>query len=154
MASTTVAKLVVTKLTKYGFQVADGSYVNYSKKFPEAEKTQIVPGFSFDGELYIADSGTQYLNKVLGGSATASAPAVAPKAVDSDRAKRFTPKGYIGGKKSNDMSKEEWAEKDVRISRQGCIQAAVHALAPVLGENVFEAAAALADKMLAYVNQK
>lgn len=44
------------------------------------------------------------------------------------------------------LTNEEWAAKDRRISRQGCIQVAVQVT------SVFEKAKELADKMLEYVN--
>lgn len=49
--------------------------------------------------------------------------------------------------KANEMSKEDWAAKDRRISRQGVIQIAVQ-VAPT-----FEKAVELADRMLEYVNK-
>jgi hypothetical protein len=46
-----------------------------------------------------------------------------------------------------EMSKDEWASKDRRISRQGCIQVAVQVTTN------FDKAVELADRMLEYVNR-
>ena len=46
----------------------------------------------------------------------------------------------------SNMSKEEWASKDRRISRQGCIQIAVQVT------STFNEAVKFADQMLEYVN--
>src|ERR1051326_107676 len=63
--SVTVKTFKVKSLSKYGF-FADGveKGVYFSKKLLEADKTRIVPGVSFDGELFTSDSGGLYLNKV------------------------------------------------------------------------------------------
>ncbi len=161
MASTMKELIKVSKLTKFGFQVND-EYVNFSKQLPEADKTRVVPGAEFDAELYVADSGKRYLNKILSSIPSASSPSAVPTGVvapDAERAKKFTPKFQkkeegTSGANSAGMSKEEWASKDRRISRQGCIQAAVQALAPVLSpDDLFKAASALSDQMLDYVNK-
>lgn len=147
MAQTTVVKVKVQELTKYGFKAND-RYVGLSKNLSEADKTRLVPGAEFEAEYYVADSGKEYLNKIVGQVSTAkpsettvTKPAFKPKYQKKD---------------DSGLSKEEWAAKDVRISRQGCIQAAVNALAATAGnvEQLFDDAAMLADKMLAYVNQK
>jgi hypothetical protein len=159
MASTVKDRIKVANLTKFGFQVGT-EFVNYSKQLPEADKTQVVPGAEFDAEMYVADSGKRYLNKILASVHTLGvvAPTIANPlghAVDTERAKKFTPKFQKKEDTSSGLSKDEWAAKDVRISRQGCIQAAVHALGPVLGaDSLFAEASKLADQMLAYVNKK
>jgi len=162
MATTVMAKIKVQELTKYGFKAND-KYVNYSKQLDETSKTKIVPGAEFDCELYVADSGKEYLNKILRQST--SVAAVSVPNVDVERAKKitdyaqgkpraFTPKFNKTVAVDNSMSKGEWAAKDTRISRQGSIQAAVKALASVLGPEVlFVEAAKLADQMLEYVNR-
>lgn len=155
MASTTMTKITVERLTPYGF-AAGGAYINYSKQFNEADKAKVVPGASFDAEVYVADSGKQYLNKILGNmsvSAVAAPSGVSVTPAPAASVKTFKPK--YQKKEDSGMSKEEWAAKDVRISRQGCIQAAVNALGPVMvGDGLFEAAKVLADQMLDYVNSK
>ncbi len=100
------------------------------------------------------------MNKIVARSAKVEAPRtpvvidVMPP-VDVERAKKFIPKFEKKATSDNSMSKEEWAAKDVRISRQGLIQAAVHALGPVVGlETLFEEAEKLANQMLEYVNRK
>lgn len=155
MASTVKEKIVVSELSKFGFKVGQ-EYVNYSKKLPEADKTKVVPGAEFEAELFVADSGKRYLNKILASVAAAgvATPAVAP-VVDAERAKRFTPKFQKKDSTDSSMSKEEWAAKDQRISRQGVIQAAVIALAPVVSLEKLEGEAVkLATAMLSFVNGK
>ena len=158
MNSNVIVKVKVEKLTKFGYADGEG-YVSYSKNLTDHDKALIVPGAAFEAEIYTAPSGARYLNKVV----ARSAAVVAPKAqeltppvtdvtppVDTERAKKFMPKFT---KKSDDtMSKEEWAAKDQRISRQGVIQAAVIALAPVVSLEILpEEAVKLATKMLEFV---
>jgi len=159
MSQTTVVKVKVEELSKYGFK-ANGRYVNYSKQITEADKARVVPGAEFEAEYFVSDSGKEYLNKIVARSPKVDAPKVeTPKAateakpnVDSDRAKRFTPKFNKEKAPDNSMSKEEWAAKDQRISRQGVIQAAVIALAPVVSLDVLpEEAVKLATEMLKFV---
>lgn len=159
MSSQTVVKVIVEDLTKFGYK-ANGRFVNYSKKLSDADKARVVPGAQFEAEYFIADSGKEYLNKILAtgvAQAPSSQPVVASVAkpetkVDGERAKHFTPK--YQKKEDSGLSKDEWAAKDRRISRQGCIQAAVNALGPVMSaDDLFKAAKALADQMLDYVNE-
>jgi len=127
---------------------------NWSKNIKEAEKGKIVPGASFDMDIYVADSGKKYVNSVNGMLEVGSVPKTAPK---YNAPKTVSTTAYTGRKSTTDdtMSKAEWAAKDQRISRQGCIQAAVQALAPALAIDVlFENASKLADQMLGYVNPK
>jgi len=155
MATNQVVKVKVEELTKYGFK-ANGRYVNYSKQFNESDKANIVPGVEFEAEYYIANSGKEYLNKILSFNTsqktkTVTAPVVEAKP-DTARAKHFTPKFNKEKAPDNSMSKEEWAAKDQRISRQGVIQAAVIALAPVVSLEVLPIeAVSLAIEMLKFV---
>ncbi len=161
MANVTVVKVKVQELTKYGFKAND-RYVGLSKQLPEADKTRIVPGAEFEAEYYVADSGKEYLNKIL---ASVPSAQVAPKhpvaellkavQVDVERAKKFVPKYAKKDVVDNSMSKDEWAAKDQRISRQGVIQAAVIALAPTIATDMlFAEADKLATQMLDFVNRK
>lgn len=152
MSTTTVVKVKVQELTKYGFKAND-RYVGLSKNLSEADKTKLVPGAEFEAEVYIADSGKEYLNKILVMSTSSDSVKVQPAGnqagVDTERAKKFTPKFE---KKSDisisaGLSKDEWAAKDRRISRQGCIQVAVQV------QSNFEEAVKLAEQMLEFVNQ-
>lgn len=117
MASTTVVKVTVEELTKYGFK-ANGRYVNYSKQLSETDKTKVVPGASFEAEYYVADSGKEYLNKIVNTRASQTPPVAVvaealAKAVDTERAKKFTPKFTKKEEAvSNSMSKADWAAKD------------------------------------------
>jgi hypothetical protein len=151
MPKTENVNVNVVELTKWGFKDQMG-YVSLSKNLTEKDKAVLVPGVAFSAELYIADSGTRYLNRILSKVET---PITATKAVtdvnppkDVERAKKFTPKySKPEAGTSAGLTKDEWASKDRRISRQGCIQVAVQ----VAGS--FEDAAILADKMLEYVNR-
>lgn len=167
MATTQVVKVRVQELSKYGFKAND-KYVNYSKQISEEDKAKVVPGAEFEAEIYVADSGKEYLNKVL--KLLPLSPGIAPYAaavqapisempygvagtkVDTERAKKFTPKYQKKDAVDNTMSKEEWAAKDQRISRQGAIQAAMIALAPVVTLTLLPGEAIkLAKQMLEFV---
>jgi hypothetical protein len=157
MANTKVVEVTVEELTKYGYK-ANGKYVNYSKQFNESDKANIVPGVKFSAEYYIADSGKEYLNKIVSFNVKDIPKAVEKKEVspqvDPERAKKFTPKFQKKDAIDNSMSKAEWAAKDHRISRQGAIQAAVQALAPVVGlDNLLDEAVKLSEGMLNFVNK-
>jgi hypothetical protein len=93
------------------------------------------------------------LNKIIqtaSGAVNTSKPIIS---ADLERARKFTPK--FTKKEDNSMSKEEWASKDLRISRQGVIQAAVQAVAPIVAlEEVYNEAEKLANQMLKFVNTK
>lgn len=151
MAQTTIVKVKVQKLTQYGFKAND-RYVGLSKQLPESDKTKLVPGAEFEAEFYIADSGKEYLNKIIAMNVTQPATVELSESkvsekVDTERAKKFTPKYEKKSEAiSAGLSKDEWAAKDRRISRQGCIQVAVQV------QSDFEQAKALADKMLEFVN--
>ena len=159
MAQTVVVKVTIEELSKYGFK-ANGKYVGLSKQLSDADKARLVPGASFEAEYYVADSGKEYLNKIIGNAVAFPAKAVEqPKAattsvVDTARAKKFTPSFTKKADAiSAGLSKDEWAAKDQRISRQGVIQAAVIALAPVVSlESLPEEAIKLAEIMLIFVN--
>jgi hypothetical protein len=144
MANTQVVKVTVQELSKYGFKAND-KYVGLSKNLSEADKTKIVPGASFEAEYYVADSGKEYLNKIL--SPINAQAIVVNKVVDTERAKKFVPKyEKKADATSAGLSKDEWAAKDRRISRQGCIQVAVQV------QSDFAEAVKLANQMLAFVN--
>lgn len=157
MSNNTVVKVKVQELTKYGFKNND-KFVNYSKNLSEGDKARVVPGAEFEAEFYVADSGKEYLNKVLSfvnlaGMQTKAVTDINPP-VDTERTKRFTPKFTKKDAVDNSMSKEDWNRKDERISRQGLFQACVHALAPVVSlEMLYDEAVKLADKGLEYVNR-
>src|ERR1700690_1264616 len=161
MSNNTIVKVKVEQLSKFGYKDSEG-FVSYSKNLTDHDKALVVPGAEFEAELYTAPSGARYLNKIV-----ARAPHVqvskpvanengnpgeqSESKPDTARAKRFTPK--FEKKADNSMSKEEWAAKDQRISRQGVIQAAVIALAPVVSlEQLPEEAIKLATEMLKFVN--
>jgi hypothetical protein len=169
MPSTQVVQVVVEKLNKFGFYDQTGG-VYYSKNLKDADKLKVVPGAKFNAEYYVADSGSRYLNKVFDmltpTEAVKKETIHAPKATKTEVLKAHAAqedKGLVsvGGlvtkmATSSTMSKEEWQAKDVRISRQGVIQAAVQALTgvyPTVGD-LYGAAEELALKMLDFVNEK
>jgi hypothetical protein len=160
MSNRTIKKVVVQELTKWGYKDASG-YVNFSKTLSENDRAAVVPGAEFDAEIYLSDptdkypNGTRYLNKIV--AQTAKVKVNKPAAsvsdfnppVDTARAKKFTPKfeKKTDALTSAGLSKDEWAAKDRRISRQGCIQVAVQVQAD------WDQAVELANKMLEFVNQ-
>jgi hypothetical protein len=148
--ATTVKELVkVDELSKFGFKVGQ-EYVNYSKQLSESDKAKVVPGVSFEAEMYVADSGKRYLNKVLTTVATNKPIETKPLPVGL-KVERKEVKSIV----SEVMSKQDWADKDVRISRQGCIQAAVRAVATFSTQDeLFNNAVQLANQMLEFVNGK
>jgi hypothetical protein len=171
MANNTIVKVAVLELSKFGYKDANG-YVNYSNNCTDHDKGLVVPGASFEAELYTAPSGARYLNKIVARASHVEAPKAqaavtdfnppvdverAKKVIDAAQGKRpaFTPKFTKEKPVDNTMSKEDWANKDQRISRQGVIQAAVIALAPTMTvEVLFDEADKLATQMLEFVNRK
>ena len=148
MANTVVETITVAALTKYGFKGTDGKFVSWSKFVSDAVKAEVVPGLSFEGELYVSPTGTRYLNKIV--KKLEAKNLGAPAAVPKPSVKKTVP--VVEDKP---MSRADWDSKDKRISRHGVIQAAVQAVAPhVALEEVFKAAEALANQMLDYVNDK
>jgi len=64
MATTVNEVVQIKQLTKYGFQLEDGSYVNWSKNLKDTDKLKVVPGASLEIELYISDKGSKYANSI------------------------------------------------------------------------------------------
>lgn len=110
MANTQVEKIKVKGFSKFGFQLENGEYINFSKTIKDADKGRIVPGGEFEVEMYRADSGKGYVNKVLG-SSTVAAPVVPPLVAPVFK---NTPTVKLLAKKAEDnsMSKSDWAAKD------------------------------------------
>lgn len=152
MASTMKQTVTIGELSKWGPKVGD-EYFSFSKKIKEADKARIVPGAVLELDLYVADSGKKYINSVLGNSFALEAPKlVAPVFKDTPVAK---PIKAAASKKSEEMTRADWDAKDLRISRQGVIQAAVQAVAGFsTQEDLYKNAEELANKMLAFVNHK
>lgn len=134
--------IIVTKNVqgKFGPQLLVGKEYYSFGKFYKGE-TALELGVPIVVDVFTTEAGKKYINKVTG----ASAPAlVAPVFKDTPVVKAKAVKPVVT---DNSMSKDEWAAKDTRISRQGVIQVAVQ----VAGS--FEDAVVLADRMLNYVNQ-
>jgi len=141
IASGTRRTYTVQELTKYGFRAND-TYVNYSKNISEADKGRIIPGLTFDAEVYVAASGKEYIEKIVSTVDVVGNLAVSPSGNKTENPRAATKPVPA---KSDTMSKEEWSEKDKRIGRAGAIQVAVQVIAD------FDGAVALADKMLKYI---
>jgi hypothetical protein len=151
MPSTQIVEVAVEQLTKFGYKDASG-YVSYSKKLSDDDKLKVVPGAKFEGEYYVADSGTRYLNKVFKTLQKADTVKIEkPVVAKSVEVKTFP----VAPAKNETMSKAEWADKDVRISRQGVIQAAVRAVSAYSADpmDCYEKAVILANHMLKFVNE-
>lgn len=143
--------IVVEALGKWGPKV-NGTYYSFSPKCKEADKGKLVPGGTFDVEVFTAESGKKYINAV---GEMAQKQLTGSDIVKLVQKPVFTSEKKVYTKKSDEMSKEEWAAKDVRISRQGLIQACIQAVAPLVAlENVFTEAEKLANQALEYVNRK
>lgn len=156
MATTQLEKITIQELTKFGFK-SNGEYINWSKTLKDDAKIPVVPGRTFQMELYIADSGKKYVNKVLQMVETD----VQLMQKDTARAKKYTPKTEETKTVATGdvpMTRKDWDSKDTRISRQGVIQAAIIAVSQsgllVDLESLFTEAEVLAEKMLAFVNNK
>lgn len=129
--------VTVEAISKYGI-LHDGKWINFGD------------GGKFKGEMFV--KGAQYELETepgkKGGLVMVKVTPVSGKPVPA----------ATHGRRSadNGLSKEEWHDKDVRISRQGVIQAAVIALGPssTSEESLFVAAEGLANKMLEFVNRK
>lgn len=151
---------IVTEIGKFGF-VADGKRYRYADV--AIERVKIVPGALINldnpktsGAVTTVFIGNQKDTEDKTLIVSGEIPEVVGKpTVDTERAKKFTPKFTKKEDTNNSMSKEEWAQKDQRISRQGVIQAAVIALAPVVSlEQLPSEAVKLATAMLEFVNPK
>ncbi len=122
MSSTVKERIKVDELSKFGFKVG-AEYVNFSKHLPEGDKTNVVPGAEFEAELFVADSGKRYLNKIIGGSTKPYSslvsgaeqhPHVDEVKLAAEKAKKpFMPKFQKKEEVASDkMSKSEWQAKD------------------------------------------
>lgn len=111
MANTTLVHLKVKSLSKYGFFTAESTKgYNYSPKLSEADKARIVPGFEFDGDVYVSEKGAQYLNKIVGEVKPVVTDVTPP--VDTKVAPKFVPKFTKTEAPTNGMTKAEWQAKD------------------------------------------
>lgn len=140
MAQTVKETIQVASLGKWGPKVGD-EYYSWSKNIKEADKGKVVPGGTYDCDVYIADSGKKYLNSVTVNGNVAPL-LVAPVFKDTPLVKPVK----VSVKKSEEMTRADWDSKDRRISRQGVIQVAVQV------ESDFDKAMALAERMLEFVN--
>jgi hypothetical protein len=148
MSQTTVVKVKVQELSKFGFKAND-RYVGLSKNLSEADKTRLVPGAEFEAEYYIADSGKEYLNKILksiDAPHVENKPAVASGlVVDTERAKRFTPKFTKTAAVDNSMSKADWAQKDRNMMIGGRSHDAAVIVASMVNVNSLSGEQALSE---------
>lgn len=162
MSSIAKETLTVTELGKWGPKVGN-EYLSWSKNIKDSDKGKVVKGGTYLLDLYIADSGKRYINSVstvpdepafmtptnIGGMALDTAKLMARIVTDNKSSGEQKPRNSFkaqGDQKSEAMSKDEWAAKDRRISRQGVIQVAVQVTSS------FDDAVVLANKMLEFVN--
>ncbi len=152
MAKETV---VIESLGKWGPKIG-GTYYSFSKKISDGDKGKLVPGGTFEVDIWTAESGKKYINSVLGSTIIAP-PIVAPVLANVPLAKAYTPaaKKLVAAVKDDSMTRADWDSKDRRISRQGLWQAAIQAVAPLVAlEQIAAEAEKLADAGLEYVNRK
>jgi hypothetical protein len=131
--------IVVEMNGKFGPKVG-GVFYSFGKFF-KGEK-QLPLGVPLTVDIYVSDSGKKYINRLEGNAVVTEAPPIVAPVFNN------TPVAKPLAAKSETMSKQEWQDKDTRISRQGVIQIAVQ----VTGS--FDEAVVLANKMLTYVNGK
>ena len=144
--------VVIESLGKWGPKIG-GTYYSFSKKISDSDKGKLVPGGTFDVDVWTAESGKKYINSVTG-SAVIAPPIVAPVFAKTPVAKSEVAK-LVKAVKDDAMSRADWDNKDRRISRQGVIQAAVQAVSPLVAlEQVYPEAEKLAEAMLEFVNRK
>lgn len=108
--------LKVKALSKYGVQDETGAYINWSKTIKESEKGKIVPGGEYIVDMFRAESGKGYINRVLDTKVAEMPKLVAPvfnntplaKTVGIDGTKLLMAKTHA----SESMSKADWSAKD------------------------------------------
>lgn len=115
MATTVKEKITVKSLSKHGFFV-DGAEKGYywSKNIKDSEKGKVVPGGTYDMDVYIADSGAKYVNSVKSDAVAALKPLTpkpektVSKVITVDLAPTATAQQVANAT----MSKAEWSAKD------------------------------------------
>jgi hypothetical protein len=131
-------KIKVYAVGKNGVKISfnPDKWLNFG---PTIASNNFTKGLEYDVDTVPGKRGDEIV-KVSGGAA----PAEAPK-------KAYVPK--VGAVKSSYVPDPA---KDLRISRQGCIQAAVGALGGLYPDvdKLFNEAEKLANKMLVFVNEK
>jgi hypothetical protein len=104
-------EVAVESLTKFGFK-ANGEFINWSKKFDEASKAQVIPGSKLSVQMYIADSGKQYVNQILKQLGSTVDPLlVAPVFAKTPTVKPLA-QPLTKAPATETMSKAEWSAKD------------------------------------------
>ncbi len=112
MATTVKETVKVDELSKFGFKMGQ-EYINYSKQLSETDKANVVPGVSFEAELYVADSGKRYLNKILAqASRSGVAKPVKSPVSEVTKAVKSEEKAIVKAVADAPMTKAEWSAKD------------------------------------------
>lgn len=147
MSKTSVETIQVKALSKFGFQLESGEYVNTSKTLKESEKGKIIPGGTYDVEMYRSDANKGYVNKLLSSALVANTVPVKP--VEAKRVVNPVGLGPIAAKPSassgsETMSKAEWASKDRSMMVGGIFHDVATLVAAAATANV-PVAALLAD---------
>jgi hypothetical protein len=109
MANNSVVSVKVEKLTKFGYADAKG-FVSYSKNMSDSDKALVVPGAEFEAEIYTAESGARYLNKIVARAPHVTAPKAKVVEVKASAVVTEGPKAKTGTSES--MTKAEWSAKD------------------------------------------
>lgn len=113
MSQTIKEQVTVEKLGPYGPKVGD-VYYGWSKNLKEKEKGTVISGGTYDLEVFVADSGKKYINKVLGQLAgvTQLPVLVAPVFTNTPVAKEAKATHVAKPSTSEAMTKAEWSAKD------------------------------------------
>jgi hypothetical protein len=113
MATTQLETVKVTQLSKHGF-FADKQGYYWSKQLKEDAKVGITPGVTVNMEIYTADSGAKYVNKVLNAVETADVPVINRDKVSQREVTTKVSNKPVKEetKLDNTMSKAEWSAKD------------------------------------------
>jgi len=153
----TVTELIrVTGVSEYSVYSGQQRY-SFNKG---VNSSMFTKGNTYSVNVKVGKNGGKYIDSVsndlgvLAGDVTPAATSSNAGALNPNINKGSNFKSF-SAKKDDNMTKEEWAAKDVRISRSGVIQAAVQAVATHSKDvNDLEVKAiALAEAMLAFVNQ-
>ena len=108
--------VVIESLGKWGPKI-NGEYYSFSKKIQESDKGKLVPGGTFDLDIWTAESGKKYINSVVGTVSTGTPKVVVAMRKEIDALskanaesfkKSVTPKAAS----SETMTKAEWSAKD------------------------------------------